>query len=116
MTETRNGASKTTREINDKNRLKKQFISSQIFHQTPHERVQKITVKEQFELRILESFDPVTQELYRISLQRFTHKKLARIAIAKSQPELKSEHSASDNTVEKTDAEPARETLAASTA
>jgi hypothetical protein len=76
MTETRNGASKTTREIDDKNRLKKQFISSQVFHQTPDGRVQKISVEEQFEPRILESFDPVTQELYRISLQRFTHRKI----------------------------------------
>jgi hypothetical protein len=37
-------------------------MSSQIFHRTPSGRVQKITVEEQFEPRILESFGPVTQE------------------------------------------------------
>jgi hypothetical protein len=33
--ETRNGASKTTCEIDDKNRIEEQFIYSQIFHRTP---------------------------------------------------------------------------------
>jgi hypothetical protein len=49
-------------EIDDKNRLKKQFISSQTFHRIPDGRVQEITVGERCEPRILESFDPVTQE------------------------------------------------------
>jgi hypothetical protein len=69
VTKTRNGASKTSCEIDDKNQLKKQFISSQVFHRTPGGRVQKITVKEQFEPRNLKSFDPVTQDLYRLYLQ-----------------------------------------------
>jgi hypothetical protein len=64
-TEPRNGASKTTCEIDDKNRLEKQFISSQAFHRTPGGRVREITTGEQFKPRNLESFDPTTQELYR---------------------------------------------------
>jgi hypothetical protein len=64
--EIRNGASKTTCEIDDKNRLEKQFISSQAFHRTSGGRVWKITAEKQFRPRILESFDPVTQELYRL--------------------------------------------------
>jgi hypothetical protein len=55
--ETRNNASKTTSDIDNKNRIKEQFRSSQAFHQTPGV---------QFEPRNLESFDPVTQELYRL--------------------------------------------------
>jgi hypothetical protein len=39
-------------------------MSSQSFHRTPGGLVQKITTGERFEPRILESFDPVTQELY----------------------------------------------------
>jgi hypothetical protein len=31
-TKTQNGASKTTSEINDKNQIEEQFISSQVFH------------------------------------------------------------------------------------
>jgi hypothetical protein len=68
-TKARKNASKTTREINDKNRLKKQFISFQAFHRTPGGRVQKITMEERFKPRILVSFDPVTQEQYRVHLQ-----------------------------------------------
>jgi hypothetical protein len=64
--ETRNGASKTMNEIGNKNRLKEQFISSQIFHRTLGVRVRKITVGEQFEPQIIEPFDLVTQELYRL--------------------------------------------------
>jgi hypothetical protein len=41
-------------EINSKNSL------------YPHRRVQEITVGERFEPRILESFDPVTQEQYQV--------------------------------------------------
>jgi hypothetical protein len=44
--ETQNGASETTCKIDDKNRLEKQFISSQTFHRTPNRRVQETTVKE----------------------------------------------------------------------
>jgi hypothetical protein len=46
--EIQNGTSKTTSEIDDKNRLKEQFISSHTFHRTSGGRVQKITVKKQF--------------------------------------------------------------------
>jgi hypothetical protein len=45
-TKARKGASKTTREINDKNRLKKQFISFQAFHRTPGGRVRETTAGE----------------------------------------------------------------------
>jgi hypothetical protein len=62
---TRSGASKITCEIDNKNRIEEQFISSQSFHQTPGGRVREITAKEQFKPRILESFVPTTQELYR---------------------------------------------------
>jgi hypothetical protein len=72
-TETRNGASKTTREIDDKNRLKQQFISSQAFHRTPGGRVREPTAGERFRPRILETFDLVTQDRYRdVLLQRST--------------------------------------------
>jgi hypothetical protein len=43
------GASKNTYEIDDKNRIEEQFISSQSFHRTPGERIWEITTKEQFE-------------------------------------------------------------------
>jgi hypothetical protein len=46
---TRNSASKTTCEIDHKNRIEEQFISSQVFHQTPGGRVREITVGERFE-------------------------------------------------------------------
>jgi hypothetical protein len=59
--ETQNGASKTTSEIDKKNWIEEQFISSQAFHRTPGERVWETTAGEQFKPRILESFDPVTQ-------------------------------------------------------
>jgi hypothetical protein len=39
----RNGASKITCEIDDKNQLEKQFISTQLFHRTIGERVQETT-------------------------------------------------------------------------
>jgi hypothetical protein len=71
---TRNGASKTTSEIDDKNQIEEQFISSQSFHRTPDGRVRKITVEVQFEPRNLESFDPVTQELYQTSPYKNSHK------------------------------------------
>jgi hypothetical protein len=53
------------RKIDDKNWIKEQIISSQAFHRTPGERVREITAGERFEPRILKSFNPVTQELYR---------------------------------------------------
>jgi hypothetical protein len=65
--EIRNGASKTTSKIDDKNWIEKQFIYSQTFHRTPGGRVQKTTAGERFKPRILESFDPVTQDQYRAS-------------------------------------------------
>jgi hypothetical protein len=71
--ETRNGASKTTREIDDKNRFEKQFISSQAFHRTPGRRVRETTAGERFEPRILESLDPVTQESNRLQPAIDTH-------------------------------------------
>jgi hypothetical protein len=42
---TRIGASKNTCEIDNKNRIKELYISSQTFHRTPGGRVQKITIK-----------------------------------------------------------------------
>jgi hypothetical protein len=47
--ETQNGASKTTTEIDDKNQIEEQFISSQVFQRTPGGRVQETTAGEQFE-------------------------------------------------------------------
>jgi hypothetical protein len=47
--ETRNRASKTTYEIDDKNQIEEQFPYLQAFHPTTGERVQEITVGEQFE-------------------------------------------------------------------
>jgi hypothetical protein len=41
-------------------------MSSQSFHRTLGGRVREITAEERFEPRILESFYPVTQELYRL--------------------------------------------------
>jgi hypothetical protein len=64
--ETHNNASETTCKIDNKNRIKEQFISSQTFHRTPGGRVRKTTTGEQFEPRIIESFDLATQEIYRL--------------------------------------------------
>jgi hypothetical protein len=50
----------------DENQIKNRFISSQTFHRTTGGRVREITVGERFEPRNLESFDSVTQELYRL--------------------------------------------------
>jgi hypothetical protein len=60
---TLNGASKTTCKIDDKNQLKKEFISAQAFHQTPGGRVWEITAGNPFEPQILKIFNPVAQEL-----------------------------------------------------
>jgi hypothetical protein len=49
-------------EIDEKNRIEEQFISSQAFYRTPGGRVREITAGEQFEPRTLESFDLATQE------------------------------------------------------
>jgi hypothetical protein len=46
VADTRNGASENTCEIDDKNQIKTQFVSSQIFHRTPGGRVQKTTAGE----------------------------------------------------------------------
>jgi hypothetical protein len=48
-------------EIDDKNQIKEQFISSQTFHRTPSGYVQKITVEKQLVLENLEFFDPVAE-------------------------------------------------------
>jgi hypothetical protein len=62
-------------EINDKNWVKEQYISSQVFHRIPGVRIQKIIVGEQIESLTLESFDLVTQEYNREEfLQQSTHK------------------------------------------
>jgi hypothetical protein len=50
--------------IDDKNQIKNQFISSQTFHQTLCVRELENTVRAQFELEELESFDLTTQEQY----------------------------------------------------
>jgi predicted component of type VI protein secretion system len=63
--EPQNGAGKTMCKINDKNQIAEQYISLQTFHRTAGRHVKEIIVEEQFEPRILESFDPTTQELYR---------------------------------------------------
>jgi hypothetical protein len=60
--EIRVDAGKTTCEIDGKNQIKEQFISSHAFHQTPSGRIREISTGEQFEPRNLESFDPTTQE------------------------------------------------------
>jgi hypothetical protein len=62
--ETLNDASKTTSKIDDENRIEKQFMSSQAFHRTPGGRVRETIVEEQFKPQIIESFDPMTEELY----------------------------------------------------
>jgi hypothetical protein len=69
---TRNGASKTTSKIDDKNRIDEQFISSQLFYRTPGGRVQKITVKKRFKPRIIVCF---IRRLKRFTAtQKFIHK------------------------------------------
>jgi hypothetical protein len=51
----------TTSENDDENQLKKQFISSQVFHRTPGGRIREITTGEQFKLTKLNLFDLVAQ-------------------------------------------------------
>jgi hypothetical protein len=65
VAETWIGASKNTSDINDNNRIKEQFISSQAFHQTPGGRIREITIWVQLELENLEFFDPAAQEQHR---------------------------------------------------
>jgi hypothetical protein len=60
--ETQNSASKTTSEIDDENRIEKQFMSSQAFHRTPGRRIRETTAEERFESRNLELFNSVDQE------------------------------------------------------
>jgi hypothetical protein len=60
--ETRIGTGKNTCETNDKNQIETQFMSSQVFHQTPYERVQETTVRERLKLQSLELFDPIVQD------------------------------------------------------
>jgi hypothetical protein len=73
VTETRISVDKTTSEIDDKRRIEKRFISSQSFQRTPGERIWEITVSERFKPQNLESFYPVTQELYQLLLQQSIH-------------------------------------------
>jgi hypothetical protein len=72
---TQNGARKTTSEIDNKNQIEEQFISSQPFHRISDGHVRKTTAGERFEPRNLESFGPATQESYQnMFLQRSTPK------------------------------------------
>jgi hypothetical protein len=66
-------------------------MSSHTFHQTPDGRVRKITVKERFKPRILESFSPTTRELYRHhSVMIHTQRKIQPAAESKQQTCCKS--------------------------
>jgi hypothetical protein len=56
-------------------------------HFTKH-RVRKTTVEERFEPRNLESFDLVTQERYRLHLQRSLHTKIEENRVFRSRQEL----------------------------
>jgi hypothetical protein len=55
---TQNGASKTTCEINDKNRIEEQFLFSQAFHRIHSGCVQIITTEVQFEIGNLKLSEP----------------------------------------------------------
>jgi hypothetical protein len=59
--ETRIDAGKTTSEIDNKNQIEEQFISSAAFLRTSGGHVREITAEVQFRLRIIESFDPATK-------------------------------------------------------
>jgi hypothetical protein len=50
-----------TCEIDGKNRIEEQFVSSHVFHRTTDGRVQKTDMGEQFLPQNLKSFDPMTQ-------------------------------------------------------
>jgi hypothetical protein len=77
--------------IEDKNKIKEQFISSQAFHRTTGGHVREITAGEQFEPRILESFNPATQELYR-HLPATIHAQHNHTKRIKSLPKIKQPH------------------------
>jgi hypothetical protein len=70
--ETRNGASKTTSKIDDKNQIEEQFISSYAFHRTTGGRVRETPVGEHLELENLELFDAVAQDKTSFVLQQST--------------------------------------------
>jgi hypothetical protein len=93
IAETRNDASKTSSEIDDRNQTEKQFISSQAFHRTPGGRVQKITAGVQFKPRILESFDPATQEQYRFHPASNPHTQSETSNLTMASKRLKAENS-----------------------
>jgi hypothetical protein len=95
--ETRNSASKTTCEIDDRNQLEKQFISSRAFHRTTGGRVQKITAEEQFKSQNLELFDPATQEYDRGFTCNNPHKNQQKFAPNLS-PFLKNEGKSQEHT------------------
>jgi hypothetical protein len=52
--------------IDNENRIEEQFISSQPFHRTTGGRIREVTAGVKFEPQNLESFNPVTQELYQL--------------------------------------------------
>jgi hypothetical protein len=62
----RKGASKTTREIDNKNQLEKKFISFQTFHRTPGGRVQETTAGERFRLENFKPFYLVAQASHKL--------------------------------------------------
>jgi hypothetical protein len=66
IAETWHGGSKTTSKTDDKNQIKNQFISSQVFHRTPGGHVREITAGEQLERENIDLFDLVAQELHRL--------------------------------------------------
>jgi hypothetical protein len=86
---TQNGASKTMSEIDEKNRIEKQLMSSQAFHRTAGGRVREIIMEERFETRKLESFDPVTHELYR-PIPTIIHKQYYKVLVQNVWQHLKS--------------------------
>jgi hypothetical protein len=53
-------------ETDDKDQIKNRFISSQLFNRTADGRVYEITVGKRFKPRIIESFNLVTQKVYRL--------------------------------------------------
>jgi hypothetical protein len=58
-------ADKNTCETLEKNRIKTQFMSSQVFHRTSGGRIRETTIWAQLELENLDLFNPATQEFNR---------------------------------------------------
>jgi hypothetical protein len=59
-------------ETDDKNGIKTQFMSSQLFHRIPYRRVRKTTIWERLELEDPELFYPIAQEWTGFNLQQST--------------------------------------------